>query len=103
MLVGDVGDCEGQTEAGADAAMQTNTPWGYKPGTRNLFEAMAKRTDEALRDAPPGSELVGVLWYQVTPEHAAFLVGILNALEIRMCLRCGVSRVDDHGEGGGLS
>lgn len=68
--VGDVGDCESLTEAGPDAAIQTNPPWRYKPalpalGARNLFEAMARRIDEALRDAPPGSELVGVLWYQV--------------------------------------
>lgn len=65
MPVGNVGDCESVTEAGPDAAIQTNMPWGYKPGARNLFEAMARRTDEALRDAPPGSELVGMLWYQV--------------------------------------
>lgn len=61
---GVVGDCE--TSAGhASHSKQQNRPWGYKPGSKNLFEAMAARTDEALRAAPEGSRLGGMLWYQV--------------------------------------
>ncbi|CAN0413785.1 unnamed protein product [Ascophyllum nodosum] len=61
---GEVGDCEGSTEAPAGTPVRASSPWSYNPGAHNLFGAMAERAEDALRDAPPGSELVGVLWFQ---------------------------------------
>lgn len=61
-FTGEVGDCELPTQQGG---VQGNQPWGYKPGSKNLFGAMAARVDEALKAAPEGSHLGGMLWYQV--------------------------------------
>eukprot|EP00752_Nemacystus_decipiens_P012128 g10753.t1 len=57
---GVVGDCEAST----GPRKQGNRPWRYKPGSKNLFGAMAARTKEALEAAPEGSRLGGMLWYQ---------------------------------------
>lgn len=62
-FTGEVGDCELPTRHGAVQGLQ---PWGYKPGSKNLFGAMAARVDEALNAAPEGSHLGGMLWYQVS-------------------------------------
>ncbi|CAM9709763.1 unnamed protein product, partial [Choristocarpus tenellus] len=43
---------------------KTNGPWNYKAGTYNLFNAMTERAMQALKLAPKGSHLRGVLWYQ---------------------------------------
>eukprot|EP00903_Cladosiphon_okamuranus_P008399 g8075.t1 len=59
---GIVGDCE--TSAGPGRPGNYNRPWRYKPGSQNLFEAMAARAEEALQAAPEGSRLGGMLWYQ---------------------------------------
>ncbi|CAM9347480.1 unnamed protein product [Ectocarpus sp. 13 AM-2016] len=58
---GEVGDCELPARHGE---VQGNQPWGYKPGSKNLFGAMSARVDEALKAAPEGSHLGGMLWYQ---------------------------------------
>lgn len=47
------------------SAVQADAPWSYKPGASNLFGAMAERVEEALRAAPEGSRVAGMLWYQV--------------------------------------
>ncbi|CAM9522870.1 unnamed protein product [Scytosiphon promiscuus] len=59
---GVVGDCEGPD--GRAKHGHESTPWGYKPGSNNLFGAMAARIQDALEAAPEGSRMSGVLWYQ---------------------------------------
>ena len=64
---GIVGDCEVSTKhGGPEQQKQENCPWRYKPGSKNLFGAMAARADEALGAAPEGSYVGGMLWYQVS-------------------------------------
>lgn len=62
-FAGVVGDCEAYKERAKHG--HESHPWGYKPGSKNLFGAMAARIKEALKAAPEGSRLGGVLWYQV--------------------------------------
>ncbi|CAM9447251.1 unnamed protein product, partial [Hapterophycus canaliculatus] len=61
-FAGAVGDCE--VSNGRANHRHENHPWGYKPGSKNLFGAMAARIEEGLNAAPEGSHLGGVLWYQ---------------------------------------
>lgn len=74
-----VGDCEAPKEGKVDnnTPIQTNAPWEYKPGSSNLFGAMASRAEEALKAAPEGSQIAGILWYQVHDASSIMVVIIM--------------------------